>query len=129
MNPETPLRKRVHKAPAVKFRTRMGNGAALEGLDMRTSDGRRYNEIYHDLIAHCGGSPSAVQELLIRRAAALNLWCDKQEKALARGEPFEVSLYSTAANTLGRLCDRLGIQPPVRDITPDLADYIDGVAE
>lgn len=120
---------RVHKAPAANFRTKLGNGAALEGLDMRTSAGRRYSEVYYDLREHCGNAPTAPQELLIRRIAALNLWCDQQEQALATGGEFEVSLYSTASNTLGRLCDKMGVQPPIRDATPDLSDYLEAVAE
>lgn len=118
---------RTHKAPAANFRTKLGNGAALEGLDMRTSAGRRYSEVYYDLVAHCGGNPTAPQELLIRRISALNLWCDQQEQALAQGKEFEVSLHSTASNSLARLCDKLGVQPPVRDITPDLGVYLKAV--
>lgn len=119
---------RSHKAPAKHFRTKLGNGAALEGLDMRTFAGRRYGEVYHDMVAHCGGNPSAPQEVMIRRIAALNLWCDQQERALALGQEFDVSLYSTAANTLGRLCDKLGILPPQRNVTPTLTEYLDAVA-
>lgn len=65
---------------------------------------------------------------MIRRISALNLWCDQQEQALAQGGEFDVSLYSTAANSLGRLCDRLGVMPPQRDITPDLSKYLEAVA-
>lgn len=38
---------------------------------MRTSAGRRYAEVYHDLRVHLGGSPAPPQELMIRRVAAL----------------------------------------------------------
>ena len=95
---------------------------------MRTSSGRRYSEVYYDLVDHCGGAPSAPQELLIRRISALNLWCDQQEQLLAQGKDFEVSLYSTASNSLLRLCEKLGIPPLTRDITPDLDQYLKAVS-
>ena len=96
---------------------------------MRSHGGRRYAEVYQGLIAHCSGA-TTTQELLIRRAAALNLWCERQETLLAGGDDsFDLLAYTTATNALNRLMNSLGLRPIERDITPDLADYIDAVAE
>jgi len=118
---------RHHKAIKLQHATKQGTGrAVLEGLDMRTHGGRRYAEVYQSLIAHCSGA-TAPQEILIRRAAALNLWCERQETLLAGGDDtFDLLAYTTATNALNRLMNTLGLHPMQRDITPDLASYIDG---
>jgi hypothetical protein len=121
---------RHHKAIKIQHTTKQGTGrAVLQGLDMRSHGGRRYAEVYQSLIAHCSGA-TPTQELLIRRAAALNLWAERQEAVLAAGDDtFDVLAYTTATNALNRLMNSLGLRPQIRDITPDLAAYIDAVAE
>lgn len=121
---------RKHKAPRIVEMTRQGAGdrVALEGVDMRTWHGRRFKETCHSLSTHCG-SPSATQEIMLRRVAALTVWCEIQEAFLCNGDPrFELTVYTSAANTIGRLCSQLGVQPPQRDVTPDLEAYIDAQA-
>ena len=118
------LRRKI-EAPKKQFRSRTGTGATvLDGLDMRTGGGRRYKEIFTELALHVGGNPNAAEEAIVRRAAALCVWCEKQEVELARGSDFDVGAFTTAANTLRRLVADLGLNPNAKDITPDTAEYM-----
>jgi hypothetical protein len=110
-------------------RTRMGTGAtALAGVDGRTHGGRRYKEICADLSDHLGGDVTAAQEAIIRRAAALAIWCEAQEAAQAQGDDLDIAAFTTASNALRRLLADLGLERRARDVTPDLASYIAGKA-
>ena len=108
-----------------QFRSRTGTGATvLDGLDMRTGGGRRYREVFVSLSMHLGGNPNAAEEAIMRRAAALCVWCERQEVDLAQGCDFDVSSFTTAANTLRRLLSDIGLEPKTKDITPSLAEYM-----
>ena len=111
--------------PKAQAGTRQGSGAiALEGVDGRSWGARRYRELVADLVEHLGGEVTAPQEALIRRAGQLQVWCEEQEAVFARNEPFDVALYTTAANALRRLLVDLGLERKARDVTPDLRAYI-----
>jgi hypothetical protein len=113
------------RQPKKQFRSRTGTGATvLDGLDMRTGGGRRYKEVFVDLSLHLGGRPNAAEEVIIRRAAALCVWCERQEVDLAQGADFDVSSFTTAANTLRRLLSDIGLDGRAKDITPSLAEYM-----
>jgi len=113
--------------PPITNRTRVGTGAEiLPGLDGRTGPARRYREIVADFVQHLGGEVTAAEEAVIRRAAQLQLWCEDAEAAFARGEAFDITSFTTAANALRRLLADLGLQRRARDVTPDLRDYIAG---
>ena len=111
--------------PPVQCRTRVGTGGAmLAGLDLRTHAGRRYREICADMVAHLGGEATAPQEALIRRAAALSIWCEAQESAQASGGELDIERYNGATNTLRRLLSDLGLERRARDVTPDLHQFL-----
>lgn len=99
-------------------------GTALAGVDMRTSGGRRYKELCADLAHHLQGDPTAPQLAIVRRAAALAVWCEGQEAAQASGGDFDVNAFTTAANTLRRLLSDLGFERRLRDATPTLEQYL-----
>lgn len=99
-------------------------GTALAGVDMRTSGGRRYKELCADLVHHLAGDPTAPQLAIIRRAAALAVWCEGQEAAQASGADFDVQAFTTAANTLRRLLCDLGLERRMRDATPTLEQFL-----
>lgn len=106
-------------------RTRIGTGATqLAGVDGRSHGGRRYKEVCADLVAHLGGNATAPQEAIIRRAAALAIWCEAQEVAQAQGAALDVATFTTATNALRRLLADLGLERKALDVTPDLASYI-----
>ena len=116
--------------PKPQGATRVGTqGTILQGVDMRTSGGRRFKELCADLVDHLGDSPTAPQLAIIRRAAALAVWCEQAEADQAQGGDFDVASYTTAANTMRRLLSDLGLEPRARDVTPDLRDYIAGKAD
>src|SRR6056297_2263333 len=115
--------------PKPQGATRMGTqGTVLQGVDMRTHGGRRFKELCADLVDHLGNDPTAPQLAIIRRAAALGVWCEQAEAEQAQGKELDVAAYTTATNTLRRLLSDLGLERRARDVTPDLRDYIAGKA-
>lgn len=115
--------------PKPQGATRVGTqGTILAGVDMRTSGGRRFKEICADLVDHLGDEATAPQFAIIRRAAALGVWCEQAEAAQAQGEDLDVAAYTTATNTMRRLLADLGLERKSRDVTPSLQDYIAGKA-
>lgn len=114
--------------PKPQGATRMGTrGTILTGVDMRTHGGRRFKELCADLVDHLGDDPTAPQLAIIRRAAALGVWCEEQEAAQASGGDLDIAAYSAATNTLRRLLADLGLERRPRDVT-SLSDYIAGKA-
>lgn len=115
--------------PKPQGATRIGTqGTILQGVDMRTNGGRRFKELCADLVQHLCDDATAPQLAIIRRAAALAVWCEQAEAGQARGDDLDIAAYSTASNTLRRLLTDLGLDRKARDITPSLADYIAGRA-
>jgi len=116
--------------PKPQGATRMGTqGTILAGVDMRTAGGRRFKELCADLVDHLGDDPTAPQLAIIRRAAALGVWCEQAEADQAQGKELDVAAYTTATNTLRRLMADLGLERRARDVTPDLQSYIATIRE
>jgi hypothetical protein len=116
--------------PPPQFRTKKGTGAVvLTGVDGRSLMARRFREISAAMAADLGNDLTEAQRHLIARAATLICWSEEREAELARGEEFDVALYSTVTNTLRRLLDTLGIERRPRDVTPSLHDYLARRAE
>jgi len=115
------------RKPSPYASTRMGTaGTILAGVDMRTHGGRRFKELCADLVHHLHGIPSPPQTQIIRRAAALAVWCEAAEVAQAQTGELDIASYTTASNTLRRLLTDLGLTNTAVDITPALSDYING---
>lgn len=115
--------------PKPQGATRIGTqGTILAGVDMRTSGGRRFKELCADLVDHLGDDTTAPQFAIIRRAAALAVWCEQAEADQAQGKELDVAAYTTATNTLRRLLSDLGLERRARDVTPSLSEYIAGRA-
>ena len=115
--------------PKPQAATRMGTqGTVLEGVDMRTNGGRRFKELCADMVSHLAGDPTVPEFHLIRRAAALSVWCEAAEAEQAKGGELDVASYTTATNTFRRLLSDLGLERRMRDATPRLSDYIEGTA-
>lgn len=85
---------------------------------------RRYRELVADLSEHLGGEVTVPQQAIIRRAVQLQVWCEECEAAFARGEEFDVTVFTTAVNSLRRLLIDLGLERKARDVTPTLGAYI-----
>ena len=71
-----------------------------------------------------GGDPSEAQNIIIRRATQLAVWCEQAEADAASGKPLNIGEYSTATNTLHRLLTTLGLERRLRDITPNIDRYL-----
>lgn len=111
--------------PLPNAATRLGTGGTvLAGVDMRTNGARRFKELCADLVHHLAGDPTAPQLAIIRRAAALAVWCEGQEAAQASGGDFDVQAFTTAANSLRRLLIDLGLERRMKDATPTLEQYL-----
>ena len=100
----------------------------LASLDGRTSVAQdmagRFDEICRDL----GGADrlSYMQRSLIERALWVEYWLASQERELAEGREVDTGRYVQAANGLQGIFNRLGLERRARDVTPDLAAYING---
>lgn len=105
--------------------TRKGNGAVmLSGVDGRTTQARRFKEIFANLAQDIGGDPSEAQKAIAARAATLAVWCEQAEVEFASGGELDVATYSTVSNAMRRLLSDLGLERRAKDVTPDLASYI-----
>lgn len=117
--------------PKPEGSTRMGTqGTILAGVDMRSHGGRRFKELCADLVDHLGDDPTAPQLAIIRRAAALSVWCELAEAGQAQGKELNIAEYATATNTLRRLMVDLGLDRGARDVTPPTLDeYLNAKAQ
>jgi len=110
--------------PKPQGATRIGTqGTILQGVDMRTHGGRRFKELCADLVHHLCADPTAPQLAIIRRVAALGVWCEQAEAGQAQGADLDVSAYTTATNAQRRLLADLGLERRAKDVT-SLASYI-----
>ena len=113
------------EATKPRARSRISNGATfLDGVDGRSGLARRYRDILSELIRDLGGDPTGAQSAIARRAAALCVWCEVAEAAMAAGDEVDIGEYGTAANAMRRLLVDLGLERRAKDVTPSLASYL-----
>jgi hypothetical protein len=118
---EPKRKKRVRARSAISNATKL-----LNGLDGRSSQGRRYRDLCEDLREHLGGNPSVAQDIILRRCATLASWAELQEAAhLAGASDLDINAFATVCNSLRRLILDLGLEPTQLDVTPSLARYLD----
>ena len=72
---------------------------------------------------------SEVRLQLIRRFAAASVLAEQLEAKLANGEPIDIAEHAAVASTLDRLVARIGIDRAMKQIVPELSDYIEDRAE
>ncbi len=109
-------------------RSVVANGTRLfaDGVDGRTATARRYRDLVEDFKADLGDHPSVAQMQLVRRAASLSVWCEEQEKRIAKGENIDIGPLTTAANSLRRILQDIGVKPAPRSIS--LEEYLAALA-
>ena len=119
-------------------RSRIGNGKSLfmgtvagEPVDGRTIQARVFRDTLSELVADLGGREmiSEGEFQLARRAAALSVECLIAESHQATGKRLDPEQYVPMVNATCRVLSMLGLRPRSRDVTPRLADYLDGAAE
>ena len=97
--------------------------------DGRSATARRFRDLFEDICADLGGREtlSEGQRQLARRAAMLSAECERLEALAGRDErpgainwkdeaafKFDVNVYGTLCDRLGRLFDRLGLERRAR---------------
>jgi hypothetical protein len=99
--------------------------------------GRLFRDRYEGVMSHLGGKSEAseLEHMVARRVALLDTELtyldDKFGKLRAADEeptPGDLDLYSRLTNTHRRQCEALGWKRRAKDVTPDLAKYIDAHA-
>jgi hypothetical protein len=77
--------------------------------DGRSRVSRRFRDLVRELLADLGGTPTAAQTAMARRAATLVLGLEQIELRIARGEQFDMGGYSAGVNALRRALTSLKI--------------------
>ncbi|MBT4905931.1 MAG: hypothetical protein HOL07_00885 [Rhodospirillaceae bacterium] len=95
-------------------------------VDGRTAPARAFKMAVADIVADLGGTAviSRAQLELARRAAGMSVLAGQIEVNLIAGDAIDVDQYVTITNALGRTLSRLGLKRELRDVTPDLYDYL-----
>ena len=87
---------------------------------------KRLDECLHDLTSDVPDA-SAAERSIMRRAAVLQIECERLESKFAlAGEAVasDLDLYIRASGNLKRLLEAVGLQRRQRDITPSLQEYL-----
>jgi hypothetical protein len=85
---------------------------AIALLDGRSREFQLMKRIRADLVAHCGGAPTAVQRQLIERAVRLSLKLELLDEQMMHGAIFEDrddNCYLAWSNGLTRTLQAIGI--------------------
>jgi hypothetical protein len=110
-----------------KGRSAVTNGRSLYLLgDPKTRVSRRFRDLLAAISNDLGGAEhlSTGQMQLARRCALISVTCEEME---FKGEDFNVEMYGTLTDRLGRALSRLGLQRQPRDTTPSLEGYLNDI--
>jgi hypothetical protein len=109
-------------------RDKLTNGSkTLPDTDGRLRVARRFRDIAAAILVDQGGfdACSESRRQLIRRFSAACVLAEDLEGRLARGEEVDVERHALLCSTLTRLAQRIGINRRLKNITPDLHDYLE----
>lgn len=110
-------------APKASTRSRIANGKLPEGIDGRSSWGRRYRELITSLSSDIDEEAAGSESLrsLVMRAAALTVETERLEaklSTLTTPDPALIDLHGRTAGNLRRLLAELGAIPSKTDTPP-----------
>src|SRR5687767_2983532 len=108
-----------------RSKVRNRNSLFVDEIDGRSREYRRFRDVLAQLESDMGGDPSEAQTAIARNAAALAVWCERQQATLAGGGNIDIAEYTTATNALRRLLCDLGLERRARDVTTDLRSYLE----
>ncbi len=93
-------------------RTRQGKIRlrTLDDLDGRTAAFHRFKALIAGYTADLGGNVSTAQESIVRRAVAIQVWCEDAEAGFASTGDFDIQAFNTSTNTLRRLLADLRLE-------------------
>lgn len=112
-------------------RSRVTNGhELLPGVDGRSLQARRYQDLVANLVSDAGGIEVIAEARLqlIRRFSALAVLAENLEAKIAMGEDINLAEHCVISSTLVRLASRLGINRNSKNVTPVLRDYLEAKA-
>jgi len=125
--------RRRKAAPSPAFRSRVTAGLnLLPSIDGRSTPARVMRDTFNAMLSHCGGEDhiSEPRRLLARRVACLeseliNLECKFAALRVEGSAPSAKSLdtYGRLAGQQRRCLEALGLDPTLRDVTPDPLSY------
>lgn len=117
-------------------RSAMTNGSKLlVGVSGRSAWARRLKDLITEHLADLGGSDqaSSAERSLIRRASTIVVELEFLEARFATAEggakSEDLDLYFRGANNLRRLLQAVGLQRRARDVTPNVADYVNHIKQ
>jgi hypothetical protein len=120
---------RLRVRPDKAGKSRITNGSAfLPGIDGRSTWVRRAKDLCHAHLVDLGGydNASAAERSIVRRVAVITTELENLERRFALAgfaTAEDLGLYLTAANSLRRLLEAVGLQRRPRDVTPDPLAY------
>jgi hypothetical protein len=102
----------------------------LNQLDGRTLPAKNARALIAEFESDLGGADrlSAAEREIIKRAALASAMIEHMETAWLAGQPLDVTAYTALVNVQRRLLATVGLERRARDVTPDLARYIESRA-
>jgi hypothetical protein len=103
----------------------------LDDLDRRTKAAQRAFDLHDRLVAERGGaeSMSVLRYSMTRSVAVLSAMVEDMQVKWLRGERVDPAAIATLLNARRREAEIIGIDPELKDVTPDLKTYLAGKAE
>ena len=116
--------KPTYTTPAQRSRVSNGRAMFVSG-DGRGAWARRRRDLEALFADDMGGASvlTAFQLSLVATAATLRLELERKEGRMSMGEVVDVDGYARIAGHFRRICETLGIERKLRDITPDPLTY------
>lgn len=100
-------------------RSRLSNGTSLHlaKVDGRTSEARRWRDVYRELVATLGGENkvSEPQRFAVRRVASMVVGSELLDAKIANGVSVDLDVYLRLSSTIARTLRSLGIVDEVDD--------------
>jgi hypothetical protein len=107
-------------------RSRVTNGAdILPNTDGRSAVVRRFRDITSAILKDQPEHCSEARLQLVRRFAVAACLAELMEARLANGEQIDIAEHALLSSTLCRLAQRIGINRRLKNVTPDLHDYLE----
>ena len=95
--------------------------------DGRSAVARRYRDVFSEIANDLGGQDviSEAQRQLVRRAAALSVYCESVESDMAQGSQIDTDDLVRVVNALTRVLTAIGLdRRPRPNDAPSLHEYI-----
>jgi hypothetical protein len=114
-----------------RCRSAVSNGSRLFVERPGNAWARRFADVLAEIISDLGGPDrlSEGQRQLARRCATIAIACERMEGEAAAGEKIDIDAFGQLTDRLGRAFQRLGLRRTLRDVTPNVRDYLRSIAE